>query len=78
MSEPFYLASPIMCCPAGLDPYQARIELREKGKDFLATQGATNNGFPVRPNPEDRPHGAIGNKPPAALMIHDGAASPPS
>ena len=27
---------------------------------------------------EDRPHGAIGNKPPAALMIHDGAASPPS
>jgi putative transposase len=27
---------------------------------------------------EERPHGAIGNKPPIMLMNHDGAASPPS
>jgi putative transposase len=27
---------------------------------------------------EDRPHGAIGNKPPASLMIPTGAASPPA
>ena len=27
---------------------------------------------------EDRPHGAIGNKPPASLMIPAGAASPPA
>jgi len=27
---------------------------------------------------EDRPHGAIGNKPPITLMNPDGAASPPS
>ena len=26
---------------------------------------------------EERPHGAIGNKPPIALLNHDGAASPP-
>lgn len=26
---------------------------------------------------EDRPHGAIGNKPPIMLLNHDGAASPP-
>ena len=26
---------------------------------------------------EDRAHGAIGNKPPIALLNHDGAASPP-
>ena len=27
---------------------------------------------------EERPHGAIGNKPPIMLLNHDGAASPPS
>lgn len=27
---------------------------------------------------EERPHGAIGNKPPITLQDHDGAASPPS
>jgi len=27
---------------------------------------------------EERPHGAIGNKPPIMMMNHDGAASPPS
>ena len=27
---------------------------------------------------EERPHGAIGNKPPILLQNHDGAASPPS
>src|SRR4029077_7526152 len=26
---------------------------------------------------EDRPHGAIGNKPPIMLLNHDGATSPP-
>ena len=26
---------------------------------------------------EERPHGAIGNKPPITLLNHDGAASPP-
>jgi transposase InsO family protein len=27
---------------------------------------------------EDRPHGAIGNKPPASLMTPAGASSPPA
>jgi putative transposase len=27
---------------------------------------------------EERPHGAIGQKPPITLLNHDGAASPPS
>jgi putative transposase len=27
---------------------------------------------------EERPHGAIGNKPPIMLLNYDGAASPPS
>ncbi|MDQ2079039.1 hypothetical protein RA307_02515 [Xanthobacteraceae bacterium Astr-EGSB] len=27
---------------------------------------------------EERPHGAIGQKPPMTLLNHDGAASPPS
>jgi putative transposase len=27
---------------------------------------------------EERPHGAIGNKPPNLLQNHDGASSPPS
>ena len=26
---------------------------------------------------EERPHGAIGQKPPSTLLKHDGAASPP-
>jgi putative transposase len=26
---------------------------------------------------EERPHGAIGQKPPITMLIHDGAASPP-